>query len=256
MKLCVDIGNSQIHLGLFEEERLVLRLRRGTERGSSSDQLGLFFRQGIRENGFDPDDVNAFALCSVVPDLNHSMGNAAKRYFRCEPFVLRAGVKTGLKVKYKNPLEVGSDRIAGAIGAVNKYPDRNILIIDFGTATTIEAVSQKKEYLGGAIAPGLGVSMRALESNTARLPKVEIVKPSTACGLTTIESIQSGLFWGHIGLIRELSSRIRLECFEEEDTVIITTGGFASLLSGSGLFDQFEPNLVLEGTRIAQELNS
>jgi type III pantothenate kinase len=256
MKLCIDIGNSQIYGGLFDGNRMVSSFRKITQRGASSDELGVFFRQVVRENGNDPEAIEAVGFCSVVPDLNHSMSNACRRYFGVEPFVLRAGVKTGLRIRYKNPAEVGADRIAGAVGAVARYPDRNIVIIDFGTATTVEAVSSSQEYLGGAIVPGLGVSMRALEQNTARLPKVEIVRPVKACGRSTVESIQSGLYWGHVGLIRELRNRIGMECFGASEPIVVGTGGFASLLADTGLFSDVHPDLVLEGVRIAQEMNA
>jgi type III pantothenate kinase len=256
MKLCIDVGNSQIFGGIFEGAELRSRFRKITQRGASSDELGLFFRQVVRENGHDPTAVSAIGFCSVVPDLNHSLGNACRRYFDLEPFNLRAGVKTGLKIRYKNPTEVGADRIAGAVGAVARYPDRHIVIIDFGTATTIEAVSAGREYLGGAIAPGLDISMRSLEQNTARLPKVEIVRAADACGRSTVESIQSGLFWGHLGLIREIRGRLINECFKRSEPVVIGTGGFAGLFAETGLFDAIHPDLVLEGVRIAQELNA
>ena len=255
MKLVIDIGNSQIYAGLFKGDDLVSRFRKITQRGASSDELGLFLRQAVRENGNDPAAIDAVGFCSVVPDLNHSMVNACRRYFDAEPFVLRAGVRTGLKIRYKNPAEVGADRIAGAVGAVARYPGRNIVIIDFGTATTVEAVGSGQEYLGGAIVPGLGISMRALEQNTARLPKVEIVRPQCACGRSTVESIQSGLYWGHVGLIREIRDRICLECFGASEPVVIGTGGFAGLLADAGLFNEIHSDLVLEGVRIAQGLN-
>jgi type III pantothenate kinase len=255
VKLCIDIGNSQIYGGLFDGAGLQSRFRKITQRGASSDELGVFFRQVVRENGHDPQSVDAIAFCSVVPDLNHSLGNACRRYFGLEPFNLRAGVKTGLKIRYKNPAEVGADRIAGAVGAVARYPDRDIIIIDFGTATTVEVVSADREYLGGAITPGLGISMRALEQNTARLPKVEIVRPDRACGRSTVESIQSGLYWGHMGLIREIRDRLTRECFRKGDPVILGTGGFAGLFGETGLFHTIHPDLVLEGVGIAQEHN-
>ncbi|MCW8924954.1 MAG: type III pantothenate kinase [Xanthomonadales bacterium] len=256
MKLCIDIGNSQIYGGLFEGDELISRFRKITQRGASSDELGLFFRQVVRENGNDPGEIDAVGFCSVVPDLNHSLVNACRRYFDIDPFVLRAGVKSGLKIGYKNPAEVGADRIAGAVGAIARHPDRNIIIADFGTATTVEAVNSKREYLGGAIVPGLGISMRALEQNTARLPKVEIIRPDKACGRSTIGSIQSGLYWGHVGTVREICHRITLECFGASKPVIIGTGGFAGLLAEAGLFTEVQPDLVLEGIRITQELNA
>ena len=250
------MGNSQIYAGLFDGDQLVSRFRKITQRGASSDELGVFFRQALRENGNDPADINAVGFCSVVPDLNHSMINACRRYFDTEPFVLRAGVKSGLKIRYKNPAEVGADRIAGAVAAVARYPDRNIVIIDLGTATTVEAVSSNRDYLGGAIVPGLGISMKALEQNTARLPKVEIVQPQKACGRSTVESIQSGLYWGHAGLIREISNRIGQECFGASNPLVVGTGGFAGLFSDIGLFNHIHPDLVLEGISIAQEMNA
>lgn len=255
MKLVIDVGNSQIYGGLFDGDALVTRFRKITQRGASSDELGVFFRQAVRENGFDPAAIDAVGFCSVVPDLNHSLVNACRRYFGAEPFELKAGARTGLKIRYKNAAEVGADRIACAVGAVARHPGRNLLIIDFGTATTVEAVNAEREYLGGAIVPGLGISMRALEQNTARLPKVEIVRPDRACGRSTVESIQSGLYWGHVGLVREICKRIGMECFGASQPLVLGTGGFAGLLADADLFSEIYPDLVLEGVRIAQDLN-
>ncbi len=256
MKLCLDIGNSQIFGGLFDGEDLKLRFRRRLQRGASSDELGLFFRQVLRENGVETSGVRSIGYCSVVPDVNHSLANACRNYFRIEPFSLQAGVKTGLKIQYKNPAEVGADRIADAIGAVARYPGKNLILIDFGTATTLEAVTAERQYLGGAIVPGLRISMNGLEQNTARLPKVEILKPERACGRSTVESIQSGLYWGHLGMIREIRDRLGRECFGRVKPVVVGTGGFAGLFNGEGLFDAVHQDLALEGIRIAQELNA
>ena len=159
MNLCIDVGNTRIYCGIFEEDAILSRFRKATDRGVSSDELGLFLRQAMRENGLEPDDVTSIGFCSVVPDLNHALVSACKSYFGLEPFVLKAGVRTGLKIRYKNPTEVGADRIADAIGATNRYPDTNLIIMDFGTATTVEAVNSDKEYLGGAIIPGVRIGM-------------------------------------------------------------------------------------------------
>lgn len=256
MKLCLDIGNSQIFGGLFDGDNLQLRFRRRLQRAASSDELGIFFRQVLRENGVDPSDVSSVGYCSVVPDINHSLMNACRNYFGSEPFALQAGVKTGLKIRYKNPAEVGADRIADAIGAVARYPESDLILVDFGTATTLECVTSDREYLGGSIVPGLGISMSGLETNTARLPKVEIVRPERVCGRSTVESIQSGLFWGHLGMVREISNRMKLECFPGSRPRVIGTGGFAGLFAGEELFDAIHPDLALEGIRIAQELNA
>jgi len=256
MKLCLDIGNSHLYGGLFDGDALQVRFRKISLRGASSDELGVFFRQVVRENGHQPTAIKAIGFCSVVPDLNHSLVNACRKYFDLEPFVLRAGVRTGLKIRYKNPAEVGADRIAGAVGAAARYPEQDVIIVDLGTATTVEAVSAQREYLGGAIVPGVLVSMNALEQNTARLPKVEIVRPERTCGRSTVESIQSGLYWGHVGMIREIRDRLVRECFEGRNPVVVGTGGFAGLLDGAGLFDAVHSDLTLEGVRIAQEMNA
>jgi type III pantothenate kinase len=209
----------------------------------------------LRENGVDPKEVDQAAICSVVPDVVHSLRNCFRKYFRFEPFLLQPGAKTGLKIRYRNPLEVGSDKIANAIGAVARYPGRNLLIVDLGTATTLCAVTKEKEYLGGIIAPGIHMSMAALESKTARLPAVEIVRPSETLGRSTIESIQSGLYYGTLAAIRSFVAAITEEYFERDRPVVIGTGGFGRLFEEERLFDAFVPELSLLGLRRAVELS-
>ena len=255
MILTIDVGNTQILGGLFNEKKIDLQFRRITSAGTSSDELGLFLRSVIRENGFDPDSVTDIACCSVVPAINHSLGSACLKYFKREALFVLAGTKTGLKIKYNNPKDVGADRIANAIGGIERYPDRDLIIVDLGTATTVDAITIDREYLGGAIAPGLAMSMNALETGTAKLPSVEIAKPERSCGNSTIEAIQSGVFYGHIGLMRELTRRFETESFGGRKPVVIGTGGFARLFESSGLFDEIIPDLVLQGLRTALELN-
>jgi len=255
MILTIDVGNTQILGGLFNEKKIDLQFRRITSAGTSSDELGLFLRSVIRENGFDPDSVTDIACCSVVPAMNHSLGSACLKYFKKEALFVQAGTKTGLKIKYNNPKDVGADRIANAIGGIERYPDRDLIIVDLGTATTVDAITIDREYLGGAIAPGLAMSMNALETGTAKLPSVEIAKPERSCGNSTIEAIQSGVFYGHIGLMRELTRRFETESFGGRKPVVIGTGGFARLFESSGLFDEIIPDLVLQGLRTALELN-
>src|SRR5690606_10758395 len=153
MILALDVGNSQIFGGLIEETssgpKILLRFRKTSKGGSSSDEYGIFLRDVLRENGYDPKKISQIAICTVVPEVMHSLRGACQKYFDRTPFVLQAGVKTGLKIRYKNPLEVGSDRIANAIGATVRYPGKNLMIIDLGTATTFCAVSKEKDYLGG-----------------------------------------------------------------------------------------------------------
>ena len=255
MILCLDIGNTQLYGGLYQDEKIVFHFRKVMNKGISSDEIGLFLRSVIRENGFNPSQIDRIAYCSVVPDLNHSINNSCLHYFNLEPFSLKQGVKTGLKIKYTNPAEVGADRIADAIGACKRYPDRNIIIVDFGTATTIEVLTKKKEYLGGAIVLGMKIAMLSLEEQTAKLPKVEIIKPTRVCGKSTVESIQSGLYYGNLGIIREITKLITKENFPDEKPLILGTGGFSTLYRDSGVFDEILPDLVLDGIYRAQELN-
>ena len=255
MLLCIDVGNSQIFGGVYAGEELRVTFRRTSNVRASSDEFGTFFRAVLRENGVEPNDVDAAAICSVVPDVVHSLRNCFRKYFRLDPFLLQPGAKTGLKIRYRNPLEVGADKIANAIGAVAEFPGRNLLIVDFGTATTICAVTSGKEYLGGVITPGIHTSMAALESNTARLPMVEIVRPAEVLGRSTIESIQSGLYHGTLASVRSLLASITLEHFEGSKPVVLGTGGFGRLFEAERLFDAFVPELSLIGLRRAAILS-
>lgn len=255
MILCLDVGNTQIYGGVFENEKIRLRFRRNSRTGASSDEVGVFLRSVLRENDIDPKLVKQIAVCTVVPEVLHSLKNACMKYFNLNPFVLQAGVKTGLRVRYKNPLEVGSDRIANAIAGTRIYPNENLLIVDFGTATTYCAVSAESDYLGGVITAGLKISMEALESRTSRLPAVEILSPTECLAKTTVESIQSGLYWGTVGQVKEITARIAREAFEGKTPKVIGTGGFASLFKSAGLFDEENPDMVLKGLYLALQMN-
>lgn len=193
MILALDVGNSQIFGGVFHHGELTIRFRKQSRPPTSSDELGLFLRSVLRENGGDPASVEQIAVCSVVPELIYSLRSCCRKYFGLDPFILQSGAKTGLRIRYRNPLEVGPDRIANAIAATHLYPDQNVIVVDFGTATTFDAVSATRDFLGGIIVPGIRISMEALEKNTARLPNVEIVPPAELIGRSTVECIQSGL---------------------------------------------------------------
>ncbi len=255
MLLALDVGNSQIFGGVYDGEDLKASFRRTSSIRASSDEFGTFFRATLRENAVDPDRIATAAICSVVPDAVHSLRNCFRKYFGFEPFLLQPGVKTGLKIRYRNPLEVGADKIANAIGALARYPGRNLVIVDFGTATTLCAVSKDKEYLGGIITPGINTSMEALESNTARLPAVEIVRPPEVLGRSIVESIQSGLYYSTLATVRSLAALIAEEHFAEDRPVVVATGGFGRLFEEARLFDEFVPELPLIGLRRAVELS-
>lgn len=256
MILCLDVGNTQIFGGVFEDDRLRLRFRRNSRTGASSDEIGVFLRSVLRENDLDPKQVTQIAVCTVVPEVLHSLKNACLKYFAVTPFVLQAGVKTGLRVRYKNPLEVGADRIANAVAGTVLYPEQDLLIIDFGTATTYCAITARKDYLGGVITAGLRISMEALESRTSRLPAVEILPRTDCLSKTTVDSIQSGLYFGTIGQVKEITQRIADEAFGGVMPKRIGTGGIASLFRDAGIFDEESPDLVLTGLHHALKINS
>lgn len=255
MILAVDVGNSQIFCGVFDGAELKATFRRTSTVRVSSDEFGMFFCAILRENGLDPELIDTVGICSVAPGAVHPLRNCFRKYFRVEPFLLQPGAKTGLKIRYRNPLEVGADKIANAIGALGRFPGRHLLIVDFGTATTICAVTKEKEYLGGIIMPGIHISMVALDSQTARLPEVEIVRPSELLGRSAVESIQSGLYYGTLTTVRSLAASVAREHFSNEAPLLIGTGGFGRLFEEEGLFDEFVPELPLLGLRKALQLS-
>ncbi|MBK7229257.1 MAG: type III pantothenate kinase [Ignavibacteriales bacterium] len=255
MLLCLDIGNTQIYGGVFSDEKIIFQFRFSTRQTFSSDEVGVFLRSVLKENNITPESIKNIAMCSVVPDVVYSVRNGCIKYFEIDPFILQAGVKTGLKIKYLNPQEVGSDRIANAIAAINLHPNKNIIVIDFGTATTFDIISKEKEYLGGAIVPGIRISMESLESRTAKLPAIEISRPEKVVGKTTKESIQSGLYFGHIGIIKEIIQRSNQEAFGGTKSFVIGTGGFANMFNDTGIFDAIYPDLVLTGINLAYKMN-
>ncbi|CAM3040214.1 type III pantothenate kinase [Legionella worsleiensis] len=255
MILCIDVGNSHIYGGVFAGEEIKLRFRH-TSKVSTSDELGIFLKSVLRENNCSPEAIKQIGICSVVPQLDYSLRSACVKYFSTEPFFLQAGVKTGLNIKYRNPVEVGADRIANAISAAHIYPNQNIIVIDFGTATTFCVITAQKVYLGGAILPGVRLSVDALSKNTAKLPSVEIIKTDCVVGRSTIESIQSGVYYGVLGACKELIQRINQESFAGNKALVLATGGFASLFDKQGVYDHLVPDLVLQGIRLAALMNN
>jgi len=252
--LCIDVGNSHIYGGLFVKDELRLRFR-VTSKASTSDELGIFLKSVLRENDCEVNSINQIAICSVVPQLDYSLRSACLKYFSVEPFFLQTGVKTGLNIQYRNPSEVGADRIANAIAAKQRFPDTNLIIIDFGTATTFCVLTKNKNYLGGVILPGLRLAADSLAKNTAKLPAVEIIKPTHVVGRSTIASVQSGIFYGMLGSCREIIAQIKKESFSGESVTVLATGGFAPLYEGHQLYDEILPDLVLHGVRMAAKMN-
>jgi type III pantothenate kinase len=253
--LTLDVGNTQVFGGVFEDGQLRFQFRRSSRPNAASDELGVFLRGVLRENGFDPARVDRIAICCVVPDMLYSLRSCCRKYFAVDPFILQAGARTGLKILYRNPAEVGPDRIANAIAAVSLYARQNLIVIDFGTATTINVINSQREYLGGMILPGLRIAMEALEKNTARLPTVEIVPPRDVVGRSTVESIQSGLYFGTRAMVVGLMRELRKAAFDGDAAVVLGTGGFARLFEREKMFDALVPELVLVGLERALEMN-
>jgi type III pantothenate kinase len=255
MILCLDVGNSHIYGGVFAGEQLRLQFRYPSVLQCTSDQLGVFFKSILRENEFDPAQIKQIAVCSVVPSLDYSLRSSLVKYFSIEPFFLKAGVKTGLKINYKNTHEVGADRIADAVAAMHLFPAKNLIVIDLGTATTFDIITHDRAYVGGVIIPGIHIAMKALNENTAKLPPVNILKPESVIGQSTITNIQAGLFYGHLGAMREILAVIVQEQFHGEKPMVIGTGGFAYLFEAEDLFNVIIPDLVLQGLRLSLEKN-
>lgn len=256
MLICLDVGNTHILGGIYDGEKLVQRFRYATQQIGTSDQFGIFIRNFLQTHRIDGEVITGIALSSVVPGCNYTIRHAMTNYFpRAEYFILQAGAKTGINIRYKNPAEVGADLIAGSIGGINAFPHKNLIIADLGTATTLCAVTKNSDYLGGIIMPGMRLAMESLKTSTAKLMEVDIETPTTYLGQSTRECIQRGLFFGHLGAMREIIAGYRQELFPREDVTVIGTGGFSHLFREHGVFDVILPDLVLDGIRIAFDLN-
>jgi type III pantothenate kinase len=255
MLLAFDIGNTQTVIGLYDDDEpdLVDHWRVASNAERTSDELALLVQEFLGFHGFSFDEtIDGVAIASSVPRVTAAMREMVVRYFGFDPLVLEPGVKTGMPILYENPKEVGADRIANAVAAYDLYGGPSI-VVDFGTATTLDAVSAKGEYLGGAIFPGIEVSMDALFGRAAGLRKVELLPPRNVIGKSTVESIQSGAVYGFTGQVDHL-----VRCFVEElgDCTVVATGGLATLIAPlSSTIQHQEPWLTLYGLRIVYERN-
>lgn len=255
MLLTLDIGNTQIFAGVFAKDDLLLRFRKTSKNIFTSDELGLFLRLILRENGINLADIKDVAVSSVVPDVSRTAAIACERYFAKDPFFVRAGIKTGLKINTAYGQKLGADRLADVAAAQKAFPGENLLVIDFGTANTYDALSKDKEYKGGAITPGLGTGLKALCQHTALLPKVEIIRPEKAAALSTETQMQSGLYYGQLGEIKEFIYRFKREVFAGETFRVVATGGFARMFEAEKVFDVYDSDLVLRGIKVLWEYN-
>ncbi|MDE3153953.1 MAG: type III pantothenate kinase [Acidobacteriota bacterium] len=256
MLLAIDVGNTNIVLGVFQGDRLVHSWRLATLRERTADELGILVDHLFMHEGLEHGAVRGIVMASVVPPLTGTMVEMARRYFDRTPVVVEPGVHTGMPVLYENPAEVGADRIVNSIAAYERYgraAERPLIVVDFGTATTFDAISRAGEYLGGAICPGIQISADALFQRAARLPRVDVRKPERLVGRTTVKSMQAGLFYGYVGLVEGIVERMSREL---GGALCIATGGLAETIAGeTPLITSVEPDLTLYGLRLVWERN-
>jgi len=246
--LAVDVGNTNVTFGLFDGELLTADWRVTAHRERTADEMAVELRDLFALKGLDLGLVTGVVISSVVPGLNPALIEASRRYLKCEPVMVGPGVKTGVKVRYETPRDVGADRIANALAAYTKYGGP-IVVIDFGTAVTYDAISAEGDYLGGAIAPGVEISLSALVSHTAMLRRVEPVAPDSVIGRNTVASIQSGLVWGFVAQVEGMVARMVGELGGKAR--VIATGGQAALVAGlTHVIEETDPMLTLEGLRL------
>lgn len=253
MLLTIDIGNTNISFGLYKEDQLQAAWRLGTAHKRMPDEYGLQFVGMLGHRGYSLEQIEGTVLASVVPPLTSTVQQAVERYLGQQPLVLDAGVKTGVHIKYEDPKAVGADRVADA-AAVQAFYSTPACVVDFGTATTFDAISAEGDYLGGAIAPGIGIASEALFQRTAKLTRVDLVPPPEAIGRNTVNAMQSGLIYGYVGLVEGMVERFRQELGPA--TTVIATGGLARLMSDqTDVIDHVDPWLTLAGLRVIWELN-
>ncbi len=260
MLLVIDVGNTNIVLGAMRGAEVVHRWRVSTA-PRTTDEVGLLLLQLMRHRGLGPDDIDGVSVSCVVPSLLYAIEKASRRYLDREALIIGSGIRTGMRIRTENPREVGADRIVNAVAAYERHGGP-LVVVDFGTATTFDCVDARGDYVGGAIAPGFRISAEALFTRTAKLPPVEVERPDRAIGTNTVRSMQSGLFWGYVGLVDGLARRCKAELAERLDgdapprVPCVATGGLSNLIGRAcEEIDEVDDDLTLQGLRLLWERN-
>ena len=257
MILVVDVGNTNIVLGIYKDSENIAGWRISTDAKKTSDEYSIQFMQLFTQGGLNPKEVKGIIISSVVPNIMHSLEHMIKKSFGINPIVVGPGVKTGINIKYDNPKEVGADRIVNAVAAHDKYK-KDLIIIDFGTATTFCALTKEANYLGGRITPGIKIASDALFDRAAKLPRVELETPNSIICKNTISSMQAGIIYGYIGQVEYIVEKIKKEMKDLgcDKPLVVATGGLANLIAKeTNAIDKVDSSLTLEGLRIIYEKN-
>ncbi|WP_176215077.1 type III pantothenate kinase [Cytobacillus gottheilii] len=248
-----DVGNTNIVLGVYDKDVLKHHWRIETNRNKTEDEYGMMIKSLFDHAGLSFNEIDGIIISSVVPPIMFSLERMCQKYFQLKPLVVGPGIKTGLNIKYENPREVGADRIVNAVAAIHEYGSP-LVVVDFGTATTYCYINEHKQYMGGAIAPGIGISTEALYSRAAKLPRIEIARPDGVVGKNTVSAMQAGIFYGYVGQVEGIVKRMKDE--SSVAPTVIATGGLATLIAKeSTMIDIVDPFLTLKGLQLIYKRN-
>ncbi|WP_433751012.1 type III pantothenate kinase [Falsibacillus pallidus] len=253
MIFVLDVGNTNIVLGVYDQEELKYHWRVETNRHKTEDEYGMVIKTLLEHVGLSFQAFDGIIISSVVPPIMFSLERMCHKYFQIKPLIVGPGIKTGLNIKYDNPREVGADRIVNAVAGIHEYGSP-LIIVDFGTATTYCYINEDKQYMGGAIAPGISISTEALYSKAAKLPRIEIARPDDIIGKNTVSAMQSGILYGYVGQVEGIVNRMKAQSSKEP--TVIATGGLATLIDKeSKVIDVVDPFLTLKGLRLIYKRN-